>query len=326
MSIHRTDNSVADHLLSHCGGLQASESVVIVADSATQALAELFAARARRISQTVKLLLVPDMAIHGEEPPDSVAEAMARADLVLGLTQMSMAHTQARRIASERGARYLSMPDFDHKILQNPAVSINYRSVATRVREYCDALTAGREARITSAAGTDIRLRFEGRIANYCPGFVDGPGTLGSPPDIEANISPIETKSEGTIVVDGSIPCREIGLLDTPVLLQVSEGQIIAIEGSNTHVIDTLERMFDTVGSPKTRTLAECGIGLNPKAQLTGNMLTDEGAFGCIHFGFGSNATVGGTNDVPFHLDFVLRAPTLTVDGEILIETGTILL
>ncbi len=51
-------------------------------------------------------------------------------------------------------------------------------------------------------------------------------------------------------------------------------------------------------------------------------MLTDEGAAGTMHFGFGSNATVGGENDVQFHLDFVFRDATLLVDGNTLIRDG----
>jgi leucyl aminopeptidase (aminopeptidase T) len=83
-----------------------------------------------------------------------------------------------------------------------------------------------------------------------------------------------------------------------------------------------LERLFKTAGSDKALVLAECGVGLNEKAKLTGTMLTDEGAYGTMHFGFGSNATVGGVNDVAFHLDFVFRSPTLTVDGKTVLERG----
>jgi leucyl aminopeptidase (aminopeptidase T) len=127
-------------------------------------------------------------------------------------------------------------------------------------------------------------------------------------------------------VVDGSIPCREIGLLSSPVTLEVRDGRIHQITTETEALLHLLLAIFARVGSPNAYILGECGIGLNPAAELTGNMLTDEGAFGCVHFGFGSNATVGGINDVPFHLDFVLREPTLAVDGKILIEQGDVVL
>ena len=43
------------------------------------------------------------------------------------------------------------------------------------------------------------------------------------------------------------------------------------------------------------------------------------------HFGFGSNATVGGQNDVSFHLDVVFREETLEIDGSPILEHGEVL-
>ena len=80
--------------------------------------------------------------------------------------------------------------------------------------------------------------------------------------------------------------------------------------------------MNNQINNENAYILAECGIGLNPLASLTGKMLTDEGTLGCVHFGFGSNITVGGKNNVPFHLDFVIRRPTLEVDKNVLISNG----
>ena len=264
--------------------------------------------------------------MHGQEPPRAIAGAMLDADLILGMTRMSMAHTQARLAATNRGARYLSMPDYDLPLLHNPAVTTDFHAAAPRVSRFAAALDRGAHVRVTTERGTDVELNIAGRRANFCPGFVDAPGALGSPPDIEANISPVETDSNGVIVVDGSIPCREIGLLSTPVTLDVRDGKIREITTETKALLAQLLTIFGRVGSANAYVLGECGIGLNPAAQLTGNMLTDEGAFGCVHFGFGSNATVGGTNDVPFHLDFVLREPTLAVDGEILIDKGDVVL
>ena len=264
--------------------------------------------------------------MHGQEPPRAIAGAMLDADLILGMTRMSMAHTQARLAATNRGARYLSMPDYDLPLLHNPAVTTDFHAAAPRVSRFAAALDRGAHVRVTTERGTDVELNIAGRRANFCPGFVDAPGALGSPPDIEANISPVETDSNGVIVVDGSIPCREIGLLSTPVTLDVRDGKIREITTETKALLALLLTIFGRVGSANAYVLGECGIGLNPAAQLTGNMLTDEGAFGCVHFGFGSNATVGGTNDVPFHLDFVLREPTLAVDGEILIDKGDVVL
>ena len=315
-----------EHLLCHCGSLAADESLIIVCDASTRDLDEVFAQQARPMTRQVGLHEVAELEIHGQEPPPAIASAMLDANLILGMTQNSMAHTQARLAASNRGARYLSMPDYDLPLLHSPAVTTDFRAAAPRVRRYAEMLDGGTHVRVTTERGTDIELNIGGRSANLCPGFVDTPGALGSPPDIEANISPVEADSNGIIVVDGSIPCREIGLLSDPVTLEVRNGKIHEIVTESEAMLGLLLTIFARTASAKAYILGECGIGLNPAAELTGNMLTDEGAFGCMHFGFGSNATVGGTNDVPFHLDFVLREPTLAVDGEILIDKGDVVL
>ena len=74
----------------------------------------------------------------------------------------------------------------------------------------------------------------------------------------------------------------------------------------------------------KRRILAEFGIGINHKSKLTGNMLTDEGCRGTVHFGFGSNSTVGGKNSVNFHLDFIMKKPTVLIDNKKIIKDGKI--
>jgi 2,5-dihydroxypyridine 5,6-dioxygenase len=312
----------ARHLVRHCGGLAAGEKMVIVCDPSTTEIGAMIASEARALTDAAVVHTIPAAPIHGTEPPAEVADQMAKGDLVIGLTTMSMAHTQARLRACASGARYLSLPDYTLELMADPSVRADFRARAPVVRRFADAFTAGRTARVVTAAGTDMRLDISGRTGNYCPGFVEGAGSLGSPPDIEANVSPIEDRSEGVVVVDGSIPCAEIGLLQSPVTLHVAAGRIVRFECADPDVVNRLEGLFGAVGTDKAYILAECGVGLNEAARLTGTMLTDEGAMGCMHFGFGSNATVGGLNDVAFHLDFVFRRATLDVDGTILLNQG----
>ncbi len=150
-------------------------------------------------------------------------------------------------------------------------------------------------------------------------------GSLGSPPDIESNISPIENKSNGILIVNGSIADEKIGLLKHQVLIQLKNGSIINIKSKSKKIVKLLNQTFKKFG-PKSKILAEIGIGLNKKSELTGHMLTDEGAYGCIHFGFGSNFSVGGKNKVGFHLDFITKNHSLYIDEKKIIENGKILI
>jgi leucyl aminopeptidase (aminopeptidase T) len=109
------------------------------------------------------------------------------------------------------------------------------------------------------------------------------------------------------------------------VTLTVRDGKIVDFESSDRDLVATLRGLFARVGDDRAYVLAECGIGLNTEARLTGSMLTDEGAYGNVHFGFGSNATVGGKNKVPFHLDFVCKNASLDIDDTPLIRNGVLL-
>lgn len=311
----------ARHLVRHCGSLVAGESVVIVSDPSTKVVGELLAQEAKAAGGNVTLLEATMFIMHGQEPSAEIAQAMLQAHLILGVTSKSMAHTGARRAACDAGARYLSLPEYSLELLADPAIKIDYMRAGEVAKRVADAFTNGRSARITTALGTDITLHFEDRTGNCCPGYVARPGELGSPPDIEANVSPEETKSNGVVVVDGSIPYPGLGLLAQPIRLQVAEGGIVDIAGDEA-IVRKLTELFESADPRKTRILAECGVGLNPLAKLSGTMLTDEGAMGTMHIGFGSNATVGGLNNVPFHLDFVFTNPTLVVDDIVILNDG----
>lgn len=324
MSTTVTDQrrAAVGHLLGHCGAVRVDDRVLVLADDTTAELGEVFADEAAGLGSAT-MRLVPGLERHGQEPPDTIAAEMAAATLIVSLCRFSLAHSRARVDAASAGARFLSMPLYDWDLLDDPCVLTDFRAQAPVVRAVADAFTAGSDARLVTAAGTDITVGIHGRIGNACPGFVEGPGDLGSPPDIEANVSPIETSATGRLVIDGSITCPEIGLLARPMVLDVERGKVGRLVDGRAEDLAELARQLGDAGSPR-RVVAELGVGLNPDARLTGTMLTDEGALGCVHVGLGANDTVGGTNAVDFHLDLVMRDATLSVDGVQLLERGTV--
>jgi leucyl aminopeptidase (aminopeptidase T) len=312
-------------LLGQYARLKKEETVVIVCDSSTRFIADIFCTQAKRVTQKVSLLETFPLKIHGQEPSVEIGAKMAQVDLCIGLSSQSMAHTKARQVLTMRGGRYLSLPDYSLELLASPALRVDYEARVVLTHAIADLLMKGRTMQVTSAQGTHISFDIEGRCSNRCPGFLEGPGTMGSPPDIEVNISPIETSAEGVIVVDGSIPHPSLGLLKSTVTLTVKRGRIQSIYGDG-EVQSKLKSLFQSAQSDKVYVLAECGIGLNDRATLCGVMLVDEGAYGTMHFGFGSNVTVGGLNDVGFHLDCVIRNPSLMVDGATVLKEGNLCL
>jgi leucyl aminopeptidase (aminopeptidase T) len=300
----------------------AGERFLLVVDASTKHLAPRFVRGAEALGATAEVIEIDVADRHGKEPGEAAAGRMQQAHLVAGLTKMSLAHTRARQKLCAGSGRYLSLAGYSEQLLDDPCIVADYHGQFRLTRAIADAFTAGRSVHVTGPAGTDMRLGISGREGNCCPGFVDAQYRLGSPPDIEANVSPVEDESEGVAVIDGSVACDAIGLVDVPITLQVAGGRIANVTSTRPEYVARVNELFAAVNNPKSRILAECGVGLNPLAQLTGNMLTDEGALGCVHFGFGSNITVGGRNDVPFHVDFVFRHASLWIDERQILDAG----
>ena len=303
-------DKVTDNLLFNAGSLADGEKCIILFDCKTREVAKVFEQKLTEKGFDFCSYCLPFCENHGEEPPAEVAAAMKNADLIVCLTSKSLAHSAARKEANDAGTRFLSMPDYSLELLKNPALSVDYREYYEQVSAVTRRLDNGKTVHITSKAGTDFYADINGRNGNCCPGFTDSQHLLASPPDIEANIAPIEDKSYGRIAVDGSITCDEIGLLKTPVYMNIENGKVVSFECEDKKIYAVLEQMFQI---PERRTVGEIGIGFNKKAELCGNMLVDEGTAGCIHFGFGSNATIGGKNKTPFHMDFVIRNPEIEI-------------
>lgn len=310
-------------LVETCAKLRARETALILSTPETIDLGEIVRSAAEAQGSRAIHRRLPAMVMHGTEPPDDVAAEMPDYDVIFCLTRFSLAHSHARRRATDRGSRFLSLPDYSKDVLASNALQVDFDSLVAPCERLASMIDRAARIRVTSAAGADIAFSTGGRRANRAPGIVDKPGQLGSPPDAEVNIAPLEGSAAGVIVVDGSVPCKGVGLLLTPLTMEVENGVVVRCRSAD-GVARVVEEMFERAG-PKSRNVGEFGIGLNPKAKLCGVMLEDEGALGTIHFGIGANATIGGTVSVPFHVDFICKHATVELDGKPIMRDGKIL-
>ena len=313
--------AAVDHLINHCGNLKKNEKSLILYDDKTKKIAKFFYNQITKKTINNKIINVGKLKFHGGKIKKKIEQEMCKSNLIFCLTKYSLAHSNSRIIASKKGARFLSLPDYSSTFIKDKSIIVNYKKISKGMKKYYNLLNKGNRIKILSKFGTNIDILIKGRKANFCPGFVKKKGDLGSPPDIETNISPVESCSNGEVIVNGSITHPKIKLLKDPVNLKINKGRISKIETKNIKLRKVLSRLFGQKNSKK-RILAECGIGFNPKAKLSGHMLTDEGSKGCIHLGFGSNYTVGGKNKVNFHIDLILKNTTLLVDGKQLVKEG----
>jgi leucyl aminopeptidase (aminopeptidase T) len=301
-----------------CLGVAAGEEVLVVCNPATQGLGERMRAEAQEAGADATLTVIAERDSHAAEPPRPVGAAMAAADVVLAPTIQSLSHTAARKAASEAGVRIATLPGVTEEMLSR-VMSADMAELRRRGAAVAAALDAGQEARITCAHGSDLRLGLEGRTAIPDAGRLTARGAFGNLPCGEGFIAPLEETGEGTLVVDGSI--AGVGRVSEPVTLTVRGGHLTEATGAGG--IDLLELL--TAHGPDGTNVAELGIGTNEKAILTGEVLEDEKILGTAHVAFGASAAIGGTVQVPVHLDCVVLEPTVEIDGEPLVRAGELL-
>jgi leucyl aminopeptidase (aminopeptidase T) len=300
-------------------GVSPGEDVLVVCNPVTEEIGALMRIEAQGDGADATLAVMSERDTHAAEPPLALAAAMSAADVVLAPTIQSLSHTAARKAASEAGVRIGTLPGVTEEMLTR-LMSADLEEIRRRGWAIVSALNAGSEVRITCRHGTDFRLGIEGRLGIVDAGELSNRGAFGNLPCGEGFIAPVEGTAEGTLVIDGSI--AGVGLLDTPVSMIVRDGHLTDATGSDgTALMELL-----TVHGEDGTNVAELGIGTNEEAVLTGNILEDEKIFGSAHVAFGASAAIGGTVQVPVHLDCVLLEPTVEIDGEGIVSGGELLI
>jgi leucyl aminopeptidase (aminopeptidase T) len=294
------------------------EEVVVICNPATRDLGERLRAEAAEAGAEAVLAVMAERASHAGEPPAAIAAAMAAADAVLAPTIQSLSHTAARKAASETGTRIGTLPGVTEGMLAR-VMSADMPTLRRRCGALAEALTAAGEARITCANGSDLRLGLKGRTAISDAGELGEAGAFGNLPCGEGYIAPVEGSCEGTVVIDGSI--ASVGVPEEAATLTVEDGRLVDATGADgAQLMELL-----TVHGPEATTVAELGIGANEKANLTGNVIEDEKILGTAHVAFGASAAIGGTVQVPVHLDCVVMEPDVALDGEPVVRAGELL-
>jgi leucyl aminopeptidase (aminopeptidase T) len=301
-----------------CLGVREGEEVLVIANPATIGLGERLRAEAGRAGADGVLALMADREVDGAEPPASVGAAMAAADVVLAPTVKSLSHTAARRAATEQGVRIATLPGATEEMLAR-TMSADMEGLHRKGVAIAERLTAAGEARITDANGSDLRFGLGDRAGIPDDGNLTARGAFGNLPCGEGFIAPVEGTAAGRLVVDGTI--AGFGRVSELVELTVEGGHLVdARGGQGPELLEVLRR----AGAEGTN-VAELGIGTNERAELTGNLLEDEKLLGTAHVAFGASASIGGTVQVPVHIDCVVLEPEVTVDGEPIARAGELL-
>ncbi len=301
------DKKIVANVLNKCLGYKKGELVLIITDDKLQEMGELFYQGALSLGIETILLKMKSRFIHGEEPPRLIAEALKKTDIALLVTEKSLSHTQARLVASRKfGVRIASLPGIDRKIFAR-SLLIDYNKLKKQSQKLAAILTKGKSVRVETDKGTKVNFSIAGRRGLTDDGLYTKRGAFGNLPAGEACIGPIEGTTKGKLIVDASF--AGFGKIKKPIEIEIKKGKAEKISFA------PLRNLLKPFGR-KALNIAEFGLGLNPKAKVTGNVLEDEKCLNTAHIALGNNRFFGGKVDAPCHLDGVFYNPRVFVDGK----------
>jgi aminopeptidase len=308
-------------------------TVLVVTDPPTRSIGQAFLEAARQLDAAATLYELPAIRPILAVPPDLEAllesHRPAVPDLVFLNILAGIAEEAPMRVAlierqTALGGRVGHAPGIDAGMMTEGPMSADYAALAAAADALMGRFDQADSARLTAPGGTDLVLGIRGRA--FQSDLAIRNGAMGNLPAGEIWCAPVEDDADGVIVCDGSI--GGLGKVEQPLRLEVRRGRLRRLAGGTPALLERLERLLAV--DDAARIVGELGIGLNPGARITGNLLEDEKACRTAHIAFGYNLDMpGGRNGSKTHRDFLFHRPALAVDfaggrREVLLDDGRV--
>lgn len=310
-------------------GLKADEHFLVITDVAKLPIGEAFEQAAARMGCATTMHVLSEAARPLAKLPPDLVEAMAPADVAVTCFSGMADETPfrvalIRKLVEDKPRRLGHAPGITEEMMVDGPMNIDFAMVKERAFQLISALRNASHAHITAPGGTDVTLYIEHRP--FDTDVVVEPGKFGNLPCGEVWCAPVETLGEGVVVCDGSI--GDLGAVPAPLTIVIDRGRVKDLKCDDEVFLARVEELLAI--DEEASVIGELGIGINPKARITGNMLEDEKAFRTGHIAFGNNEEMpGGRNRSLTHRDFLFREPTIRVhyiDGtaSLIVEDGMV--
>jgi leucyl aminopeptidase (aminopeptidase T) len=210
--------------------------------------------------------------------------------------------------------------------MQWGAVTADYAQIERSGRAIADLMQRGRTMRITTPAGTDLRLQLAGRPAAVNSGIMPANHAQAqlaalrtvSLPGGQVSVAPLETVATGRVVLPRST-CDGQPLVNARFAFRSGRLSGFSADSGGACIDNYLNRN----ASPADR-FGFVVIGLNPALQPveSGIGYYPWSASGVVHIGVGNNADLGGGNSTPAGQGFSLTKATVEIDGTVIVRNG----
>ncbi len=343
MEAHWIDNFVEAFAL--CG-VQPGDACAVLSEAQTRLeLPALSMMALQRLGARPFQLVLPTPAVSTPVPVRStgasqaigrlqpVVQALAASVFVADCTLEGLQHAAELPQILAGGARVLAISHEHPEILQR---CLPHAEDEAPVREAMRRLRSARQMRITSAAGSDLRVELAGARVGGVWGFTTRPGTLSHWPGGLVLAFPAAGSVSGSLVLDrGDVNLTFKRYLQDPMRLQIENDHVLHIEGDSVDadlLRGHLQAWADFEGDRGAYSVSHIGWGLNRRARWDAMHFYDKADFngtelrafaGNVLFSTGANEVAG--RHTQGHFDLPMRHCSVALDGELVVDKGRLL-
>lgn len=295
--------------------------IIYITDETTKKEANAFFKAVENINARCRIIELNSKEVQSGQCFEDLKWEMAQADAVVGATNYSFITTDAVYYALSKGVQFLSMPmstNDGSSLLEQEFLKMD-PDVSTLIgMPMFWQLRKANHIHVITKLGTDLHFDITDRFPGIFHGSLWEPGKCSSS-SFEIYIPPIEYKTNGKLILDGSM--GYIGLVEKPVEIMIENGYIKNIEETADGL--KLKKYIESFHDLEMFCAAEFGIGLNTISKCRGiSYIEDESAYGTFHIGFGRNLALGGCHNAAGHFDLVTHKPTIIVDDKVIMKNG----
>ena len=293
------------------------KTVFVVTDRKKLPIGKAFESAARELGAATEMYVLPAGRPMKALPADLLpkvegfrprAKATVFINAFSGMAEETPLRIQLIRKEEDVGGRVGHAPGITEEMMTEGPMNVDYRRISRDAKKLMARFKGADRVHLAAPSGTNITMGILGR--DFETDLEIKNGAMGNLPAGEIWCAPVEDSANGVIVADGSI--GDLGAIKKPLTIEVKGGKIQDVTGGTPALKRKLDKFLGV--DAMATVIGELGIGLNPGARITGNLLEDEKAGGTAHIAFGNNTDMpGGKNTSKTHRDFLFHGPTLTV-------------
>ncbi|MCW8811905.1 MAG: aminopeptidase [Ignavibacteriaceae bacterium] len=293
--------------------VSAKDKLLILTDVHSKTIANAFRDAGAKIGCEEETYEIDENKRPLKEPPEEPLKMLPGKNVVLNILKAFPEEIAFRikwifKVEEGRHRRLGHMPGITEDMMLR-SVDVDYTKMKSAANSLIDAMSNVDKIHITTDEGTDLILGVKERPFT---------GDVGVQQSLECNLpcgevfsAPLETEANGVVVFNASI--GDIGLLKTSLKVHLANGRITKFESEDKELVKRISELQNI--DEDAMVIGELGIGVNPGAVITGNMLEDEKTLGTAHLAFGNNEDFpgGGKNKSKIHRDYLFYRPTIKV-------------